>query len=110
MMPRGQPCWPGFAPRRLSPAFPPDMASATPVAGGQRGATGLPPLGCQTYTWEMLGPAWTGTTLDILDAIAAAGYAGLELTLRMAGEFRDDPAGLRAACAERGLTLTTLAF
>jgi sugar phosphate isomerase/epimerase len=67
-------------------------------------------VGCQTYTWEMLGDGWRGRTVDILDAIAAAGYAGLEITLRMAGEFRDDPAGLRAACAARGLTLATLAY
>ena len=58
----------------------------------------------------MLGEGWRGRTIDILDAIAAAGYAGLEITLRMAGEFRDDPAGLRAACEARGLALTTLAF
>jgi inosose dehydratase len=67
-------------------------------------------LGCQTYTWEMLGDAWRGRTGDILDGIAAGGYAGLEITLRMAGEFRDDPSGLRAACAARGLSLVTLAF
>src|SRR5262245_29450439 len=67
-------------------------------------------IGCQTYTWEMLGDAWRGTTADILDAVVTAGYAGIEITLRMAGEFRDDPAGLGAACAARGLTLTTLAF
>ncbi|MCC6627385.1 MAG: TIM barrel protein [Chloroflexi bacterium] len=71
---------------------------------------GLNGVGCQTFTWQMLGPAWAGTTTDILDAVAAAGDAGLELTLAIAGEFRDDPVALRAACAARGLTLTTLAF
>ena len=33
-------------------------------------------VGCQTYTWEMLGDKWTGTVDDILDLVAAAGYAG----------------------------------
>jgi len=32
-------------------------------------------LGCQTFTWEMLGDRWRGTTDDILDAIAGAGVA-----------------------------------
>lgn len=86
------------------------MASAPPAGPALARAPDLPSLGCQTYTWEMLGPAWTGTTTDILDAVAAAGYVGLELTLRMAGEFRTDPAALKDACAARGLTLTTLAF
>jgi sugar phosphate isomerase/epimerase len=67
-------------------------------------------VGCQTYTWEMLGDAWTGPTDAILDAIAVAGYTGLELTLRMAGDYRDRPDDLRAACAACGLTLRTLAF
>ena len=67
-------------------------------------------IGCQTYTWEMLGDAWRGATADLLDAIAVAGYDGLEITRRTAGEFRDDPAGLAAACRARDLALTTLAF
>jgi sugar phosphate isomerase/epimerase len=67
-------------------------------------------IGCQTYTWEMLGDAWAGRTAAILDAIAAAGYAGLEISRRMTGEFRADPAGLAAAVRARGLVLTTLAF
>lgn len=67
-------------------------------------------IGCQTYTWEMLGAEWRGSTAAILDAIAAAGYAGLEITQRMTGEWQADAAGLAAACRARALNLVTLAF
>src|SRR5262245_16705049 len=81
-----------------------------PEPSALAGYHGSPPIGCQTYTWEMLGDVWIGRTADILDAIAAAGYSGLEITRRMAGEFQTDPAGLAAACQARGLMLTTLAL
>ena len=42
-------------------------------------------VGCQTYTWEMHGPAWQGSPDNILDAIAAAGYAGVEFSNAMIG-------------------------
>lgn len=35
-------------------------------------------IGCQTYSWEMRGDDWTGTVDEILDAVAEAGYAGVE--------------------------------
>ena len=31
-------------------------------------------VGCQTYTWEMLGDGWKGKVDDMLDAVAGAGY------------------------------------
>ena len=37
-------------------------------------------VGCQTYTWEMLGATWRGSVDDMLDAVAASGYEGIEIT------------------------------
>lgn len=37
-------------------------------------------IGCQTYTGEMLRERWRGTVDNILDAVAAAGYQGIEIT------------------------------
>ena len=37
-------------------------------------------FGCQTFTWEMLGPKWTGGPDDLIRSIADAGYAGIEIT------------------------------
>ena len=62
-------------------------------------------IGCQTYTWEMLGDEWTGAVDDIFDAIAAAGYEGVEITTTMIGEYADRPADFRQALDRRGLTL-----
>jgi inosose dehydratase len=66
-------------------------------------------IGCQTYTWEMLGPAWTGGPEDLLDAIAAGGYAGIEITDRMIGAYAGDVHGFAAALQDRGLALVALA-
>lgn len=66
-------------------------------------------VGCQTYTWEMLGDAWQGTADDLLAAIAVAGYAGIEITDRMIGGYRDRPAAFAAALAAHGLTLAAYA-
>ena len=40
-------------------------------------------VGCQTYTWEMLGQNWKGSVDSILDAVAQAGYEGIEITNSM---------------------------
>ena len=32
-------------------------------------------FGCQTFTWEMLGPKWTGAPDDLLRAISEGGYS-----------------------------------
>lgn len=66
-------------------------------------------VGCQTYTWEMLGDGWAGGPDDLLQAIAAAGYEGIEITDSMIGHYADDPAGFSAALARHGLTLVALA-
>jgi sugar phosphate isomerase/epimerase len=65
--------------------------------------------GCQTYTWEMLGRGWTGDTDDLLAAIAAAGYSGIEITDRMIGRYKGRPAAFAKALAAHGLTLVAYA-
>ena len=71
--------------------------------------TTLLKAGCQTFTWEMLGSRWTGDADDLLAAIGAAGYAGIEITDTMIGRYRDDPARFAAALAAHGLTLVAYA-
>jgi inosose dehydratase len=66
-------------------------------------------IGCQTYTWEMLGDGWTGSPDDLLQAIADAGYEGIEITDRMIGHYADHPIAFSDALARRGLTLVALA-
>jgi hypothetical protein len=44
-------------------------------------------VACQTYTWEMLGTEWKGQVTDLLDYVTEAGYAGIEITNSMIGEF-----------------------
>ena len=66
-------------------------------------------IGCQTYTWEMLGSAWQGGPDDLIAAIGAAGYEGLEITEAMIGRYRDDPDGFARALHRHGLALVALA-
>ena len=67
-------------------------------------------FGCQTFTWEMLGAAWTGGPDDLLRAIAEAGYAGLEITDTMIGRYADQPGDFARRLEAAGLTLAAFAF
>jgi sugar phosphate isomerase/epimerase len=67
-------------------------------------------IGCQTYTWEMLGDAWTGAPDDILDAAAQAGYAGVEFSNVMIGDYGDRPDDFARALAQRGLSCAAFAY
>lgn len=67
-------------------------------------------VGCQTYTWEMLGPGWKGSVDDMLDAIADAGYAGIEITNTMIREYAGKPAEFAKALKDRGLVLSAFAY
>ncbi|MGA1801691.1 sugar phosphate isomerase/epimerase family protein [Rhizobium sp. HT1-10] len=67
-------------------------------------------VGCQTFTWEMLGPAWTGDVDDLLAAIAAGGYAGIEITDTMIGSYADRPDEFAVALKNHGLQLVSFAF
>lgn len=65
--------------------------------------------GCQTFTWEMLGKAWTGNADNLLAAIAAAGYAGIEITDTMIPPYADRPQDFARALETHGLTLVAFA-
>lgn len=65
---------------------------------------------CQTYTWEMLGDRWTGQVTDLLDWIAEAGYAGIEITNNMIGGFYDRPGDFAAELQKRNLELAAFAY
>lgn len=67
-------------------------------------------FGCQTFTWEMLGPKWSGGPDDLVQAIAAAGYSGIEITNVMIGTYADRPADFARRLTNVGLTLVALAF
>ena len=67
-------------------------------------------IGCQTYTWEMLGAAWQGSPDDILDAVSKAGYDGIEFSNAMIGGYEQAPDHLAAALAQRGMKLAAFAY
>jgi len=67
-------------------------------------------VGCQTYSWEMLGDQWTGSPDDILQAVADAGYAGVEFAASMIGDYYDRPTAFAEALAIRGLELAAFAY
>lgn len=67
-------------------------------------------IGCQTFTWEMLGPRFTGGPDDLLDAIAAGGYSGIEITDTMIGDYAGRPDAFASALDARGLTLAAFAM
>jgi sugar phosphate isomerase/epimerase len=58
----------------------------------------------------MLGPDWRGRVTDLLDWIAAAGYAGIEITSRIIGEFAERPEDFGRELARRGLALAAFAY
>ena len=66
-------------------------------------------IGCQTYTWEMLGPRWSGDADDLLAAIGDAGYAGIEITDTMIGAYAGRPEAFATALSAHGLTLVAFA-
>lgn len=66
-------------------------------------------IGCQTYTWEMLGADWTGDADDLLRAIAAGGYAGIEITDAMIGRYAGDAPAFADALSRNGLAFVAFA-
>lgn len=66
-------------------------------------------IGCQTYTWEMLGDDWSGDADDLVAAIARAGYAGIEITDRMIGAYAGRPEAFGKLLAAHGLDLVAFA-
>ncbi|MDB5524280.1 MAG: xylose isomerase protein [Rhizobium sp.] len=67
-------------------------------------------IGCQTFTWEMLGPSWKGSPDDLVRAISEGGYAGIEITDTMIGHYADRPEEFGKALDRHGLTLVALAI
>jgi sugar phosphate isomerase/epimerase len=67
-------------------------------------------LGCQTFTWEMLGDTWTGGPDDLLREIGGAGYAGIEITDVMIGAYADRPTAFARRLDDEGLALVAFAF
>lgn len=67
-------------------------------------------IGCQTFTWEMLGDDWLGHPQDLVSAIADAGYSGIEITDTMIGVYKDKPDAFRGLLEDAGLTLVSFAF
>jgi inosose dehydratase len=67
-------------------------------------------VACQTYTWEMLGTDWKGQVTDILDYVAEIGYAGIEITNAMIGEFYDHPQKFADELGQRDLELAAFAY
>jgi len=66
-------------------------------------------IGCQTYTWEMLGPNWRGGPDDLLAAVAAAGYSGVEITDNLIGDYATRPDAFASALGRYGLRLVAFA-
>jgi sugar phosphate isomerase/epimerase len=67
-------------------------------------------IGCQTFTWEMLGSDWAGDADDLVRLIAEAGYAGIEITDRMIGSYAGRPTDFARRLGDAGLALVAFAF
>ena len=67
-------------------------------------------VGCQTFTWEMLGEDFHGGPDDLLEAIAGAGYAGIEITDTMIGHYAGKPGEFSRSLEDRGLQLVSFAM
>lgn len=67
-------------------------------------------FGCQTFTWEMLGDAWNGGPDDLVAAIAAGGYAGIEITATMIGPYAGRAADFARRLDAAGLALVAFAM
>lgn len=67
-------------------------------------------IGCQTFTWEMLGERWAGGPDDLVRAIAEGGYSGIEITDTMIGRYATRPDAFARTLKDAGLTLVSFAF
>lgn len=66
--------------------------------------------GCQTFTWEMLGKNWIGSTDDLITAISLAGYKGIEITDTMIGSYSDRPSDFVKRLQDANLELVAFAY
>jgi inosose dehydratase len=67
-------------------------------------------IGHQTYSWEMQGASWRGSPGDIMDMVAAAGYAGVEFSNVMIGNYGERPAEFLEALRRRNLAAAAFAY
>jgi inosose dehydratase len=67
-------------------------------------------VGCQTFTWEMLGDGYTDGPDRLLAMIAEAGYTGIEITDRMIGSYAGRTAAFASALKAQGLDLVAFAI
>ena len=67
-------------------------------------------LGCQTYTWEMLGNKWTRGIDDILNTISDLGFEGIEVSVNMIGAYCHSPMAFQDALSRRSLDLSAFAL
>ena len=47
--------------------------------------------GCESYSWVMSGEKYLGNIPHLCKVISQAGLAGIETSMRMAGEYGADP-------------------
>ncbi|PSJ56802.1 sugar phosphate isomerase/epimerase family protein [Kumtagia ephedrae] len=67
-------------------------------------------VGCQTFTWEMLGDRFAGGPDDLVRAISDGGYSGIEITDTMIGRYAGKPVEFATTLKQAGLTLVSFAF
>jgi sugar phosphate isomerase/epimerase len=67
-------------------------------------------IGCQTYSWEMLESGWQGAPEDILEAVSAAGYAGVEFSNNMIGAYLEQPGQFEKALEANRLRCSAFAY
>lgn len=67
-------------------------------------------IGCQTFTWEMLGDKRSPGPDALLLAIAEGGYQGIEITDTMIGHYAARPDDFALALQSNGLELAAFAF
>lgn len=66
--------------------------------------------GCQTFTWEMNKDRWVGSLPEIVEAVASAGYTGIEISDVMLGDYGQRPEDLQALLGKHGLELIAVGF
>jgi sugar phosphate isomerase/epimerase len=67
-------------------------------------------VGCQTYTWEMLGKSFLGSVDTIMDLVSETGYEGIEISNTMINHYYDEPDRLKDALNIRNLVLAAFAY
>lgn len=66
--------------------------------------------GCQTFTWEMNKERWVGSLPEIVEAVASAGYTGIEISDVMLGDYGQRPQDLQTLLGRHGLELIAVGF